>query len=222
MIYRFETYRILRLLPRYVGVFVVVVLVPVLLFNSDNWLALVRGNRGDGLPVPGRTGREHSTIFTEQQHHHSTTNVLMAIKAFILAWKPLFSVRIQFRLSRFYCFKNFFFCFSSRLNRDFYSLFGSKCTRWWQQPIKQWKWFTKPFDDFNDFCVAFVSIHDLQSVMTMGQRESENKNKMQRNISIDCVLNYLTFGNPRCYDWISPSQKSNEIMIEFYVIFSLI
>lgn len=24
-------------------------------FNCDNWLALVRGSRGDGLPVPGRT-----------------------------------------------------------------------------------------------------------------------------------------------------------------------
>lgn len=31
------------------------------LFSCDNWLALVRGNRGDGFPVPGRTGGVHTT-----------------------------------------------------------------------------------------------------------------------------------------------------------------
>lgn len=56
-------------------------LTPVPLFICDNWLALVRGKRGDGLPVPGRTGREHRTTFTTQHHH---INALMAIKAFIL------------------------------------------------------------------------------------------------------------------------------------------
>lgn len=76
------TYRIRRFPVRYGGaVFVTEFLTLVPLFSCDNWLALVRGKRGDGLPVPGRTGREHKTMFTTQHHH---TNALMAIKAFIL------------------------------------------------------------------------------------------------------------------------------------------
>lgn len=76
------TYRILRFPLRYgIAVFVTEFLTPVPLFCSDNWLALVRGKRGDGLPVPGRTGREHKTMFTKQHHN---TNALMAIKAFIM------------------------------------------------------------------------------------------------------------------------------------------
>lgn len=76
------TYRILRLPVRYGGAaFVTELLTPVPLFSCDNWLALVRGKRGDGLPVPGRTGREHKTMLTKQHHN---TNALMAIKAFIM------------------------------------------------------------------------------------------------------------------------------------------
>lgn len=59
--------------------------VPVPLFSCDNWLALVRGNLGDGLPVPGRTGGVHLITWTIEQNH-TNTNKLMAIKAFMLAW----------------------------------------------------------------------------------------------------------------------------------------
>lgn len=57
-------------------------LTPVPLFNCDNWLALVRGNRGDGLPVPGRTGGVQITTRCNVQNQIST-NKPMAIKAFI-------------------------------------------------------------------------------------------------------------------------------------------
>lgn len=55
------------------------------LFSCDNWLALVRGKRGDGFPVPGRTGGVHTTTtLWNAQHQISTTNKPMAMKAFIL------------------------------------------------------------------------------------------------------------------------------------------
>lgn len=68
---------------RYVCVFRVD-FVPVPLFSCDNWLALVRGNRGDGLPVPGRTGGVHITTWSIEQNH-TNTNKPMAIKAFMMA-----------------------------------------------------------------------------------------------------------------------------------------
>lgn len=52
MIDHLNTYRVRKFPFRDVGELFVVVF---LTFNWDNWLALVRGNRGDGLPVPGRT-----------------------------------------------------------------------------------------------------------------------------------------------------------------------
>lgn len=50
--------------------------VVVLLFSWESWDALVRGNLGDGLPVPGLTGVTETAIPTRY-----TTK--MAVKAFI-------------------------------------------------------------------------------------------------------------------------------------------
>lgn len=96
-------------------------LVPVPLFSCDNWLALVRGNRGDGLPVPGRTGGVHSTTTLWNAQNQTHTNKPMAIKAFILPdrrtlfWSSKFLISYDFFLPLF-----FFFCFGfSRRRRRF-------------------------------------------------------------------------------------------------------
>lgn len=50
-------------------------------FDSESWLALVLGKRGEGFPVPGRTGGVQST--NEKTLHQSTT-VVVAVVAFIV------------------------------------------------------------------------------------------------------------------------------------------
>lgn len=82
------------------------------LFSCDNWLALVRGNRGDGLPVPGRTGGVHTTTTLWNAQNQTITNKPMAIKAFIvLESRTLFwSLRFfQYYLLLFYIFCSFSF-----------------------------------------------------------------------------------------------------------------
>lgn len=64
------TYRV-RMFPlRCTGELIVaLLLIAVELLICDSWLALVRGNRGDGLPVPGRTGGVPKTIVAKLYHN---------------------------------------------------------------------------------------------------------------------------------------------------------
>lgn len=79
-------YLVLKL-PRPLFGFLVVLanLNPVEFCWSNSWLALVRGKRGEGLPVPGRTGPPAEVEVACRSNTTLVTQTL-ALKAHILLW----------------------------------------------------------------------------------------------------------------------------------------